>query len=320
MSILVTGGAGFIGAEVVRTLLEKGEKDIVIFDIHPARSSLRDVEDQIELVEGDLGNISHVLNTIKTFRPKVIYHLGGMLSTPSDADPATAFRVNAMGTFHVLESAKLFEVPQVLFSSTIGTYGLNITEEVLNDFTLQRPQLFYGATKVFCEHIGLFYRRKYGLDFRSIRYPAIVGPGVKTPGVAQYTSWAIEESAKGNPFTIRVKPETRCPVMYFKDAALAIVKLADTPFSNIKMVNYLIAGVTPIASANELTAMVKEKIPTAQIRFDPDPDLVNVIDKLFLPIDDRFAREEWNWKPQYDQKQIIDDFLREMKLHPNRYA
>jgi nucleoside-diphosphate-sugar epimerase len=86
------------------------------------------------------------------------------------------------------------------------------------------------------------------------------------------------------------------------------------------MVNYLTAGVTPIASANELAAMVKKKIPTAQIRFDPDPDLVNVIDKLFLPIDDRFAREEWNWKPQYDQKQLIDDFLREMKLHPNRYA
>lgn len=267
MSILFTGGAGFIWAQVVRTLLK-----------------------------------------------------GGMLSTPSDDDPAAAFRANAMGTFHVLESAKLFEVPQVLFSSTIGTYGLNITEEILNDFTLQRPQLFYGATKVFCEHIGLFYRRKYGLDFRSIRYPAIVGPGVKTPGVAQYTSWAIEESAKGNPFTIRVKPETRCPVMYFKDAALAIVKLADALFSNIKMVNYLTAGVTPIASANELAAMVKKKIPTAQIRFDPDPDIVNVIDKLFLPIDDRFAREEWNWKPQYDQKQLIDDFLREMKLHPNRYA
>ena len=233
MSIFVTGGTGFIGTQVVRTLLEEGKKDIVIFDIHPARSSLRDVEDQIELVEGDLGNISHVLNTIKAFRPKVTYHLGGMLSTPSDTDPAAAFRANAIGAFHVLEPAKLFDVPQVLFSSTIGTYGLNITEKVLNDFTLQRPQLFYGATKVFCEHTGLFYRRKYGLDFRSVHYPAIVGPGVKTPGVAQYTSWAIEDSAKGNPFTIAVKPETRCPVMYFKDAALAIVKLANAPFSNI---------------------------------------------------------------------------------------
>ncbi len=104
MSIFVTGGTGFIGTQVVRTLLEEGKKDIVIFDIHPARSSLRDVEDQIELVEGDLGNISHVLNTIKAL-PKVTYHLGGMLSTPSDTDPAAAFRANAIGAFHVPESA-----------------------------------------------------------------------------------------------------------------------------------------------------------------------------------------------------------------------
>ena len=55
-----------------------------------------------------------------------------MLSTHLDTNPATAFRANAMGIFHVLESPKLFDVPQVLFSSTIGNYGLDITEEVSN--------------------------------------------------------------------------------------------------------------------------------------------------------------------------------------------
>ena len=79
---------------------------------------------------------------------------------------------------------------------------------MIRDTTIQRPQLFYGATKVFGEHMGLFYRRKYQLDFRGLRYPSIIGPGVRTPGVAQYTSWVIEECAKGNPFTIWVKPET----------------------------------------------------------------------------------------------------------------
>jgi threonine 3-dehydrogenase len=320
MSTLVTGGTGFIGAQVVRILLERGEKDLVTFDINPSTRLLSDLEDQIEVIRGDLGNFSHVLNAVKTFRPKVIYHLGGMLSVPSDADPAAALRSNALGTFHVLESAKLFDISQVLFSSTIATYGYDLRQDALDDYTLQRPQLFYGATKVFCEHMGLFYRRTYGLDFSSVRYPAIVGPGVKTPGVVQYTSWVIEESAKRNPFTIRVAPETKCPVMYFKDAALAMVNLAATPLSNIKMVNYVIAGVTPIASAQELVDMVKERIPAAQIRFEPDMELLKVIEKLLLPIDDRFAREEWNWKPQYDQERLIDDFLEELKRQPDRYA
>ena len=320
MSIFITGGTGFIGAQVVRELLGKSEKDLTVFDINPSTKRLEGVLDQVEVIRGDLGNFSHVLNVVKSIRPRVIYHFGGMLSAPSDADPQASFRANAMGTYHVLEAAKLFDVPQVLFSSTIGTYGMHIKENVLDDYTIQRPQLFYGATKVFGEHMGLFYRRKYGLDFRGVRYPAIVGPGVKTPGVAQYTSWVIEECARGNPFTLHVKPETRCPVMYYKDAALAMIKLAEAPLENIKMVNYTIAGVTPIATAQELVDTVKQSLPDAEIHFDPDYDLIEVIEKLLLPIEDRYAREEWNWKPEYDQERIIGDFLEELRRHPERYA
>jgi len=320
MSTLITGGTGFIGAQIVRILLEKGEKDLVVFDINPSTKLLDDVADQIEVVRGDLGNFSHVLNVVKTCRPKVIYHLGGMLSVPSDADNAASFRANAMGTFHVLEAAKLFEVPQVFFSSTLATYGLDIREDVIGDYTLQRPLLFYGCTKVFCEHMGLFYKRKYGLDYRGIRYPSIVGPGVKTPGIVQYTSWAIEESAKGNPFTIWVKPETKCASMYFKDAALAIVKLGKAPLANIKMVNYVVGGATPIASAQDLADIIKDRIPAAQIDFKPDPEIQKVVDKLSLPVDDSIARKEWSWKSEYDQERIVDDFLEELRVHPERYA
>jgi len=319
MSILVTGGTGFIGAHVVRVLVEKGEKDIFVFDINPSTKLLEDVKDQVEVVRGDLGNFSHVLSLVKNCKPKAIYHLGGMLSVPSDADHAASFRANAMGTFHVLESARLFEVPQVFFSSTLGTYGLDIRGETIDDYTLQRPQLFYGCTKVFSELMGLFYKRKFGLDYRGVRYPSIVGPGVKTPGVVQYTSWVIEESVKGNPYTIYVKPETRFPVMYFKDAALAIIKLAEAPIENIKMVNYTISGAKPIASAQELADMVISRIPNAQIRFEPDLELQALLDKLVVPIDDRIAQEEWNWKSEYNQERTVDDFIEEMRKHPGRY-
>ena len=86
------------------------------------------------------------------------------------------------------------------------------------------------------------------------------------------------------------------------------------------MVNYVLTGVTPIASAQELVDLVRKRIPAAQISFEPDLDLLKVIDKLLLPIDDRLARQEWGWKPEYDQERIIDDFLEEIRLHPDRYA
>ena len=320
MSVLVTGGTGFIGAQVVRMLLEQGEKGAVVFDINPSTKLLDDVADQVEVVRGDLGNFSHVLNVVKTFRPKVIYHMGGMLSVPSDADPAASFRANAMGTFHVLEAARLLDVAQVLFASTIATYGMDVREPVVDDYTLQRPQLFYGCTKVFSELLGQFYKRKYGLDFRGVRYPSIVGPGVKTPGIVQYNAWVIEECAKGKPYIMYVKPETRCPVMYFKDSARAIVMLGAAPVENIKMVNYIIAGPTPAASAQELVDLVRSKVPGARIEFQVDEKRQKIIDGFTKPLDDGVARREWGWKPEYDPQRIVEDFLEEMKTHPHRYT
>ncbi|MCU0591656.1 MAG: NAD-dependent epimerase/dehydratase family protein [Desulfobacterales bacterium] len=319
MSVLVTGGTGFIGAQVVRILLEKGVRRPVVFDINPSTKLLDDVADRIEVVRGDLGNFSHVLNVVKTIRPRVIYHIGGMLSVPSDADPAASFRANAMGTFHVLEAARLFDVAQVLFSSTIATYGIDVREPIVDDYTLQRPQLFYGCTKVFSELLGQFYKRKYGLDFRGVRYPSIVGPGVKTPGIVQYNAWVIEECAKGKPYVMYVKPETRCPVMYFKDSARAIVMLGEAPVEKIKMVNYIVAGPTPAASAQELVDLVKTKVPGARIDFKVDENRQKLIDGFTKPLDDGLARKEWGWEPAYDQERIVVDFLEELKIHPERY-
>lgn len=73
------------------------------------------------------------------------------------------------------------------------------------------------------------------------------------------------------------------------------------------------------SSAQELADMVKARIPTAQIDFKPDLEIQKVVDKLSLPIDDNIARKEWNWRPEYNQERIVDDFLEEMRIHPQRY-
>ena len=316
MSTLVTGGTGFIGAEVARVLAKRGGK-IVIFDVNDRKILLKGMEDKVTMVKGDVSNYSHVLNVLKNYHIEVIYHLASMLSLPSDADPWSSFRVNAQGTFQVLEAARILGVKKVIFSSTLGTYGMDIRESVIDDCTLQRPILFYGCTKVFSELMGRFYKRKFGLDFRGVRYPAIIGPGVRTPGVLQYNSWAIEEACKGNSFKIWVTPETRCPAMYYKDAALSIIQCADAPLEKIKMVVYLVGGL--YLSAQELVDAIKKFIPEAHLEFAPDMEIVKLLKGGSKPIDTRYAREELGWVDQYLLDRTIEDFIKEFRENPEMY-
>ena len=258
---------------------------------------------------GDVGNFSHVLDAVKTARPRVIYHLGAMLSVPSDADPASAIQTNALGTFYVLEAARLFDVAQVIFSSSIGTYGNDMPDGPIDDATIQRPVFFYGATKAFGEHMGLFYKRKYKLDFRGIRYPSVIGPGVTTPGAVQYTSWVIEHAAQGKPFTIWVRPDTPMPIMYVTEAATATIRLAEAPLEGIKTVNYLVDGVKPSPSAGALADAVRARVPGAEIDFAPNPNIQAALDAMIRPLDDTKAREEWGWQPTHSLDRIVDEFL-----------
>lgn len=68
----------------------------------------------------------------------------------------------------------------------------------------------------------------------------------------------------------------------------------------------------------ELADAVRARIPGAAISFEPDPALQEILDRVSLPLDDSNARKEWNWEPMYKKEQMVDDFLRELRLSPQR--
>jgi threonine 3-dehydrogenase len=302
--VLVTGGTGFIGAEVIRLLVERGDT-CTPFDLHPNEARLEGLDLPVE--QGDLGDSEAVEAVVAKHKPDVIYHFGGMLSVTSEADHVASFNANATGTLNVLEAARRHNVKQVVYSSTMVSYGQNIEGQTIDDDTLQRPNLFYGATKVFSEHMGIWFQRKYGIDFRGFRFPGIVGPGVKTPGVAQYNAWMIEAAIKGEPFAVWVRPETRHAILYYKDAAKAAVQLADAPKENLNRSVYVLTSGQPSPSAGELAEVVKQEIPGAEITFKVDEEKQRILDDVEREIDDRNAREEWDFSPEYDLVGMVKD-------------
>ncbi len=311
MACLITGGTGFVGAEIIRMLRDSGHTRLYAFQRSQSLNRLKGSSDGVEILRGDLGDLAHVVEAIKTAQPEVIYHLGAMLSTPSEDDPSGAIRTNVNGTFNMLEAARLFDVPQVLFASSVATYGPELEVESISDTELQRPKLIYGATKVFGEHMGRYFKRRYGIDFRGLRYPSVVGPNVTTPAAVQFTSWVIEQSARGKAFEMPVSASARVPIMYYKNAARAMIELGSAPRESIKTGVYNIAGISPVPSAEEFATSIKSRVSGARITFLPDPDTTSGLESL-PPMSDANAHAEWGWTPQYDLDGTIDDFLEEM--------
>ena len=319
MAVLITGGYGLIGSTLARMLVEKGEK-VWVFDKFTPPQRFQGIAAPIQTIQGDLANFPKVLEAVKESAPQAIFHLGGMLSLPSNADPQSAYATNVAGTYQVLEAARLFQVPKVIFTSTIATYGLDIQKDVIDDFTLQRPTTMYGATKVFGELLGRFYRTKYNLDFRAVRFPAIIGPGAKTAHISIYNAWAVEKAFFNEPYEIFVEPQIRCPILYFKDAARSLILLNSAPPEAIQMICYLIAGIKPMTSASELEAAIRKHFPKAALAYKPDPLAMAFHGKnQALKFEDAAAQKEWGWKPEYSLEKMIEDFYAELRKNPERY-
>ncbi len=320
MSILITGGTGFIGVGLARRLLEKGE-DVVLFDIAIAHQRIADIKDKVKVIQGDLKVWNEVLNAVKDNKVHGIFHLGSMLSLPSEENPWAAFQTNVCGTFYVFEAARLFGVEKVVFASTAATYGSG-TGEVIGDDTLQRPITMYGSCKLYGELLGRFYRRKFGLDFRSLRYCAVMGPGVKTIAVTQFYPWMVENAALGKPFECFAAEDAAVPVTYFKDAIRAIEMLYYAPKENIKTVVYNIAGVSPARTAKELEMSIRKFIPDAKITYKPDKVTMEFFrSQTMKAFDDTNARKEWGWKAEYtDFDKVVEDFIKEVKTRPKFYG
>ncbi len=310
--ILVTGATGFIGSHLVRQLLTNGA-NVVASNVSGSSRHLEDVQSQVKITRADIACFTDVLRLVEAHKPETIYHVGAMLAPACDDHPATGIQANAIGTYNILEAARLFGVRQVIFASSMSVLsGSYSTQPIVDDFSVTRPDFVYGAAKLFSENIGLFYKRKYGLDYRGIRLPNVIGPGAETHGYLEYFNKTIEESARGRPYTVYVRPDTTIPVIHVLDAARAFIELAEAPLAQIKTTNYIILGPKPSPTHADLVACVRKRIPGARIEYQINELVQKLIDSVCAKqYEDACARREWGWNERYGLNEMVGSFLLE---------
>ncbi|MCD4828960.1 MAG: SDR family oxidoreductase [Candidatus Cloacimonetes bacterium] len=177
MQYLVTGGSGFIGSNIVRTLLTRGENVRVLDNFSTGkRENIYSLLDNpnLQLIEGDLRSFHIVRNAVKDV--DYILHQGALPSVPrSINDPITTNDVNILGTLNILEAAREMGIKRVVYASSSSVYGNSEKLPKTEDMPIS-PLSPYALSKYTAERYCQLYSQLYGLETVCIRYFNVFGP------------------------------------------------------------------------------------------------------------------------------------------------
>jgi UDP-glucose 4-epimerase len=172
-SVLVTGGAGFIGSNLVRLLLSEGDDVTVLDNLSSGYAENLQGLTQVRLVEGDVRN-AELIDELARGKD-VIYHLAASVgNTRSIEHPIDDSEINVIGTLRVLEAARHGGVRKVVFSSSAGIFGELKTLPIREDHPVE-PDSPYGASKLGAEKLCLAYAKLYELECVCLRYFNVYG-------------------------------------------------------------------------------------------------------------------------------------------------
>jgi UDP-glucose 4-epimerase len=208
MRVLVTGGKGFIGSWVVQELGDRGI-EAVVFDLPGKPFVLPWVAPLAEVIEGDVASFDPVAGALAKNVQAVIHAAALTNLEKAQSDPGETIRINNLGTVQVLEGSRKMGIQRVIYASSRGVLG-HIDDEhghplyrPVDESYRIRPHTIYGASKSLSECLGQNYTRMYGLEFCSLRFSMIYGPGKRpTHGSGAFHSVLIEESLAGRPVTV----------------------------------------------------------------------------------------------------------------------
>jgi UDP-glucose 4-epimerase len=179
MKTLVTGGAGFIGSNLVDALVDQGDQVTVLDNLSTGRRQNLDaaIGNGAELVELDIRDAEAVADAVGRAQPEVIFHLAAQIDVrKSVADPANDSRVNVEGTINVLSAAKAHGVRRLVNTSTGGAiYGEGQIIPAPEEHPVA-PESPYGLSKFCAENYCALFTRLHGLSTISLRYGNVYGP------------------------------------------------------------------------------------------------------------------------------------------------
>ena len=241
-SVLVTGGAGFIGSHLVDALLARGNAVTILDNFDPFYP--RAIKDEniaaarrhsaCRVVEGDLRDLDDLRRSLRD--PfDVVVHLAAKAGVrPSIEDPIACQDVNVRGTQNLLELARGWQTPQFVFASSSSVYGVNPRVPWSEDDAVLQPISPYASTKVSGELLGHVYSHLYGMRFIALRFFTVYGPRQRPDlAITRFARLMLE----GRPIPVFGDGSTRRDYTYVDDIIAGVVSAIEYTQSHYQVIN-----------------------------------------------------------------------------------
>jgi len=312
-NILVIGSTGQIGSELTRVLRANYGGEHVVAGYIPGAEPKGDLLDGGPSEIADVTNAQGIADVVAKYKIDTIYNLAALLSVVAESKPRLAWKIGIDGLWNILEVAR--ERSCAVFTpSSIGSFGSDTPHDMTPQDTIQRPRTIYGISKVTTELISDYYHLKYGVDTRSVRFPGIISyltlPG---GGTTDYAVDIYYSAVRGEKFVCPIAKGTLMDMMYMPDALKAATHIMEADPSRLIHHNgFNVASMS--FDPEEIFQAIKKRCPDFEMEYQVDPLRQSIAQSWPDRMDDHCARDEWDWKPDYDLESMTDDMLKNLSI------
>ena len=340
MQFIVTGGAGFIGSNTVRRLLEMGHKVVVIDNLSRAGSPLnlewlRQAGGDLEFVRQDVRDYDGLRRALKPHHSaEVVLHFAAQVAvTTSVADPREDFEINALGTFNLLEALRAERMgPTVVFTSSNKVYGelahLRVEEKASRyqyaDLPMgvdeSAPLDFYspyGCSKGAADQYVHDYARIYGMPTVVLRNSCIYGTrqfGVEDQG---WLAWFVIAAVQGRPISIYGDGKQVRDVLFIDDLVEVVLRAVENPSVSAGQVYNIGGGPSRVVSVWKefgpmLEGLIGRSLAVTYDDWRPGDQKVYVSDI-------RKAGRDFGWEPKVDVAEGVRRLFEWVQANPELF-
>ena len=308
MKILITGGIGFIGSNLIDLLLQEKHKIIVLTKSYSKKKNISHIRDKIKVEKVDITNHRKLSNIIEQYKPEMIIHLAGETShSKSFENPLKDIDSNAKSTLFLLEKIREMQLKcRFILGSTFIVIG-KPKKLPVNENSPCNPTTIYGANRLAGEQYCKIYHEVYGIDTISFRITNSFGPREQIVAKKNAINFLIHQAYRGEKITIFNEGKFFRDLIYISDVVSAIkIIMKKGKSGNLYWI-----------SSNKKTWFYKlgnmlEKLTNAKTKFVETPRYTKKVDVGNFVVDNSKLRS-LGWKPKISMEEGIKKTLKYFK-------